>query len=157
MQKLVFNLPQRFRLESLSGFKRVPVEFADRHEIRLTVMIEVVGKLFQSKSARPDARRKKDERQQRENYSKGSSHLKIPDANNLHTGKPPHTTCQAFNFFEATSGIVTHHRFDRRMRSALSSVLQGYIHARLLKTDHTNHISGMSMILLQLHPVLGLG
>ena len=83
----------------LSGFKRVPVEFADRHEIRLTVMIEVVGKLFQSKSARPDARRKKDERQQRENYSKGLSHLKIPDANNLHTGKPPHTTCQAFNFF----------------------------------------------------------
>lgn len=64
MQKLVFNLPKRFRLEALTGFKRVPVELTDRRDVRLTVMIKVVGKLFQRKSACPDARRKEDERQE---------------------------------------------------------------------------------------------
>ena len=53
--------------------------------------------------------------------------------------------------------MVMSHRLDRRMSSTLRSVLQGYINARLLKTDHTNHIPEISMILLQLHRALGLG
>lgn len=85
MQKLVFNLPKRFWLEALTGFKREPVELTDGRDVRLTVMIQVVGKLFQSKAARSNARRKNDERQKRQNYSNGSSHLKTPAANNLQT------------------------------------------------------------------------
>ena len=64
VQKLVFNLPKRFRPGALTGFQRVLVELTDRHNVRLTVMIKVVGKLLQRKSARPDARRKEDERQE---------------------------------------------------------------------------------------------
>lgn len=150
MQKLVFDLPKRFRLEAFAGFQRVPVELIDRHDVRLTVMIQVVGKLFQGKSARPDARRKKDERQERENYSNGSSHLKTPNANNLHNGKTPYATCHACNLPGATIRLLIHQWLDRRMGSAL----QGYINAGLLKTDHTNHIPEMSMILLQLDPAL---
>lgn len=63
MQKLVRNLIKRCRLRILTGLERVFVDVVQNHDVGLTVMVQVVGKLFRVESARTHARQKEDEHQ----------------------------------------------------------------------------------------------